>query len=233
MTVDGKEYIEKGDSASWSGLYDYLTGGQGIPMDFFEVGFGAYVRHPVPHPIENKYGSYYKNPWNGNFTRDQMTGPMASRIGRKDYKGLLRMGFHWALRGFLFAYNNKQNGVDPYNSPWRFPDITGPDMWATYLRGFGKFSYLFRNILLILDFHILLATFVTRFVTKEDEHVMNYLTRLMISCEYQPTIISFLSKKMIDTAQIDKALLKYWGGWRGNGYMAFLFILKMEKVGIR
>lgn len=233
INVNGVNYIEGGDSASWNGLYMYLKGENKVPMSFFEVGCGAYVRHPHQHPIANKYGAYYRNPWNGNFTRDQKTGIMVGLIRTKDYKGLLRMGAHWALRGFLFAYNNKENGKDPYNSPWRVPDLTLFDMWATFLRGFGKFSFLFRNLLLILDLQILLTTFYITYIKKEDEHVLNYLARLMVSKEFQPTLISLMAVKMVDTKQMDKALLKYWTGWRDNGYMAFLFVYKMEQLGIR
>ena len=223
--------IDGGDSASWNGIYNYLTDGKGVDMTYFEVGFGAYVRHPDPDPVTDTFEAYYKSPWDGNFTRDQMTGTVAGLGAQKNYGALIRLGLHWSLRGFLLAYNNRENGVDPAKGPWRFPDLTLLDMWALYIRMF-PIAFLFRGVLNILDVMVLINTFIVTHITKEDEHVLNFLIKVITSVDRTKTLTSYLTSKIIDREQMDKALTKYWCNWRRNCGFVNLYRAKMKKVGI-
>lgn len=221
--------IEGGDSASWTGLYVYITNDNTINYDQLEVGFGAYVRHPVHHPILNRFGSYYSNPYDGVISRDQLTGIILARIAQKNRLALLRIIAHHGLRLFLFSYNTRKNGVEPSTAPWKVPDFTGPDIWSLYLRGFGILSWIFFPLLCILDLHTLLNALYITYIKKEDEHLLNFTAKLLCSLEHVPTPISLLTAKVVSIEQIELAMVKYWCGWRDNCKMANLFMAKVEK----
>lgn len=213
--------IEGGDSASWTGHLVFFTD-EDFDFDFFEVAWGGYVRHPIYHPVLNRGGSYYKDAWNANMSRDQLTGVIGARIRKKDYGALLRIIGHSALRGFIFAYNTVQNGLIPEEAPWKVPDLMLFDMWATILRGFGKASYLLHNLFVLLDLQMLLATiFFTNRSEKDDQ--INYAMKLLISREFVPTPTSWISQKILNRDRIISNINRYWGPWRRNEGMRIFY----------
>src|SRR5690606_39974850 len=103
-------WVEGGDSACWMGAYIYLTGDKFPYVKTFEKGFGGYVRHTDPKNTYNGFGAYYKNPWNGCMSRDQLTGVLGALIRQKEHAAMLRLFLQHSLRLFLFDYKTIQNG---------------------------------------------------------------------------------------------------------------------------
>lgn len=217
--------IEGGDSANWQGHYIYLSGKEFDYSNIFEADWGGYVRHPVPDMTNNGFGAFYNNPWDGCISRDQLTGIVAGLISQKDYKAMLRLFLHHALRGFLFSYNTIHNGDDPKTSGWKFPDITGPDILAHILRGFGFFSWIFWPLLNLLDLQMLLATLWNNKHHKTDP--ISYAIKLIVSKEHCPSLISLLSWKLCDKNKLINEIKIYWSGWRSQGFMVELYSAKL------
>lgn len=209
--------VEGGDSASWNGHYNYFSsdGGELDYVNTFEVGFGSYVRHPYKHEVFNRFGSYYKSPWDGVMSRDQLTGVLLGIIAAKNYVAGLRYVVHSMLRLFIFGYNTRKNGVDPNNAPYKVPDILGPDMWALMLRSLGPIvAYIFLPILLLGDLHLLINTLLVNNSDKDDK--INYLGRLHVANNVAPTFIARQCVKLVNKQKLDKSLEEYWVGWRDN-----------------
>jgi len=108
-------WVEGGDSACWNGHYSYFSGDtKTLPyVKTFEVKPGAYVRHPKADVTYNGFGAYYRNPWMGCISRDQMTGVLLGIIAEKNRMAMLRLFLHWSLKGFLLTYKVLDNGKDP------------------------------------------------------------------------------------------------------------------------
>lgn len=213
IQADGS--VEGGDSACWMGHWIYLTDEDFPYVETFEKGFGGYVRHPDPAQTNNGFGAHYKNPWNGCISRDQLTGIIGALIKRKEKRALLRLIIHHAAWGFLWSYNNIKNGRDPATAKWKWPDFTLMNIWASYLRGFGKLSWLAWPLLCLLDIHILGDAIYTRFWSKSDDQI-NHALKLFISRDYVPTPTSWLAAKLTDKNGLKQKLRRYWGGWRDS-----------------
>lgn len=231
--------VEGGDAVTFNGHWLYLNNGVDPDgstvknvedfVNFFEVSFGGYVRHPKKEMTFNGFGAHYKNPWNGCISRDQLTGILCALVAGRHWKAMLRVMGHSALSGFLLTYNNIINGRDPekmeynlkkyfYNprneNVYKFPDPMGPDMWATMLRGFGKFSWIFWPVLNILDIHTLLNTIHHRYDDNDD--VISFAGKYMVSRSHVPTITSWLTSKILNRKKLLADLKEYWCGWRDN-----------------
>ena len=213
-----------GDSASWHGVYTYL-GLTNMPFsDLFEKGFGGYARHP-----SEGYSSYYKHPWDGRITRDQLTGIIAALTAQRDVKALFRVFLHHACWLLLFTYSTRENG---YLSKWKWPDLTAFDIWAMYIRGFlGKWSWFAYPLLIVLDIHNFFNALFQKY-TKSD-HSLNYIVKLLISLEYAPTPISLLTSKINSRESLRISQLSYWCGWRGNCFMVDEMDKKMKSLGVK
>lgn len=230
FTYKGSTYIEGGDSASWTGLYTYLTGDRDTGFPTLEVAPGAYARHPVPHPISNRFGYYYAGTWDGVISRDQLTGIILGHMKLENRAKTWDMIKHHARRGFLFSYNSRKNGLLPEEAPWKLPDFTGPDIWALYLRSFGAWSWIAFPVLCVLDLQMLINAVNIRYVKKEKEHVLNFLGKFFASREYVPTPVSWVTKLLVSKTQMHSALKLYWDGWRQNPGMSKLFSKKVDEL---
>src|SRR5690606_26913360 len=109
--------VEGGDTINWMGhrLYhesDFFGWTPEKLILFFEVGFGGYVRHFDPNQTYHGFGAYYKNPYNGVMSRDQLTGLVGMMVKRKQYYPLLRLTLNHLARLGLFAYNTRKNGKE-------------------------------------------------------------------------------------------------------------------------
>ena len=79
--------VEGGDALNWMGHWSYHEDIPNWPseriVDFFEVARGGgYVRHFDPAQTYYGFGSYYKNPYNGCISRDQMPGLIGMLVKR-------------------------------------------------------------------------------------------------------------------------------------------------------
>lgn len=219
-------WVEGGDSACWMGHWLYLNGGKCPDTDWdtakyiknFEVSFGAYVRHPYYHPIHNRFGSYYRNPWDGIISRDQYHGVLAALIVGKHYKALFRAFLHHGAWLWLFTYNTRINGQNPWNgeAKWKWPDLTLFDIWALYIRGSGWLGYLLYPLLCIFDIHLLLSTLVVNAEPVKKDDVINHTLKLIISKDRLPTPISWLALKLLNKEKLIEKLKVYWCNWRDN-----------------
>lgn len=216
------------DSTCWTGNYIYLTDYDFNYVEFFEHSWGGYVRHPDPELSHLAHAAYYKNPWDANISRDQLTGIVAALIKKRERMALLRVILHSAAWGFMFSYNNRNNFEDPKLSKWKWPDPTLFNMWAIYLRGFGIMSWLLFPIIMLFDLHLLIDTFATN---KDDsDDILSYIQRLFISRDYVPTPISWLAVKFLDENKTRAKLESYWCGDRDNCGIGKLMITKMEML---
>lgn len=211
--------VEGGDSLNWMGHWSYL---QDIPnwpaeriVKEFEVGFGGYVRHFDPGQTYYGFGAYYKNPYNGVISRDQMTGLIGMLVKRGQKMALARVMLHNLSRLFLFTYNTRTNGSSTAN--WKLPDFTGPDILAMQLRGFGKASWLAWPLLVFLDIQNLIGVTMDRF--QDDDDVLSMVMKYQVSREFVPTPTSWLTSKIINKKQVTEKLKQYWTGWRSQPEM--------------
>lgn len=221
--------IEGGDTACWMGHYVYLTR---YPINYvgtFEKGFGGYVRHPHPEQTNNGFGAYYKNSYNGCMSRDQLTGVLLAVIRQSEYMAMLRIILNHSCRLMLFSYNTITNGTDPNTAKWKLPDLTLFDIWAMMLRGFGKFSWVFWPLLCILDLQMLFAAIYDRYFDNKEPDCINFVGKLLVSREFVPTPISWLTTKFVNKANLLERLTAYWSGWRDNAHFVDLFKSKLDK----
>jgi hypothetical protein len=180
----------------------------------------------------------------GCISRDQMTGVLLGIIAEGDWKAMLRLMAHWSLRGFLFAYNVVINGMEtketkfnlikffynkePRTNHYKTPDFTLFNMWATALRGFGVFSWIFWPLLVIMDLHILIDTFFTN--AQDDDDQINYLGRLHVARKIVPTPTSWLAAKLLKKDHLKALIEKYWAGWRDNPGMSDLHAATIDEL---
>lgn len=226
----GSNGCEMGDGTSWNGHYNYYSPKKdGVPFrKTFEVSFGGYARYPIPDPKFNAYGSYYKNPWNGNISRDQIMGIILGLIADKDYYGTFRFICHTALSGFILAYNNKQNGVDPNHAPWKFPDPLGPSTWASIIRMVPVVRYLLFPLLCLLDLQIVYDTYKEN--RSEDDEVINYLGRVSLANDIVRTPTAYWAAKALNKETFLQKLYTYWVPWRSQPGMYEIHKVAVEKL---
>jgi hypothetical protein len=145
---------------------------------------------------------------------------------------MLRLMLHHACRGFLFSYNTIKNGASrkEQEETWKLPDITGPDILATELRGFGLISWLFWPLLCVLDLHLLLGAVYDYYLDNEEPDVINFLGKLFVAREHVPTPTSWLAARFVCPENMWDRLKEYWCGWRRNDVMAVLFFSKLMKI---
>lgn len=227
-------WIEGGDSAKWQGDWCYLTNNRFWSdcnnehrsyVDFFEKQPGRYVRHPDPDQTFNGFGADIRA-----ISRDQMTGIIAGIINEGNHRAMGRLMWQHAKRGFLFSWNTIHNGVDPEKAKWKLPDLTGPEILAAELRGFGKWSWVFWPILCVLDLHMLANTlFINRVPVEKDNECISYLIKLFISNDHVPTPVSRLSLMLVDKSLMWQKLKSYWCGWRKQDDMAQLYFFWFYK----
>lgn len=210
--------VEGGDAVNWTGHLIYFSDVQPTwnrdydQLRFFNCSFGAFVRHPDAANTYNGFGAYYRNPWDGVISRDQLTGIIGGVIRSKDAGLLLKMILHHMCWLMLFAYNTRINGQNPEKSRWKWPDLTLFDIWSMYLRGFGVISLLFYPILMILDLHLLINTILVN--KSEEDDKISYAMKLCVSVEFTPTIVSLIAREIVDGDKLLGSIKRYWSGWR-------------------
>src|SRR5690606_36918964 len=118
------------------------------------INQGNYCRHPDPSKWYSK---------SDVMSRDQAT-PNVIAMGLTNNRKLLLDFFKGHLkRGLLFMTNTRHN--EPSNTKAKLPDVTGPEFWGYYIRGF-KLWFLW-PILLIFDLETLITS-LTKLFKKND-----------------------------------------------------------------
>lgn len=229
--IQDSGWIEGGDSLCWTGLYCYLTKHQIQMAGIFEVHWGAYVRHPDPKASKHGWASFYKSPWTGVISRDQLTGLIAGLIANKDTKAIIRLLMHQSLSLFLFTNNRLINGRDPNQGKFKaIGDFTGPDIWALYIRALPRgVGAILWPLLIILDIHSLLNTFVINATPKNDDNI-NSLMKLFIAQDRLPTPTAFLARRLVNKELMIDKMKRYWTFWRKQPGMFDLYKERIERL---
>lgn len=227
--------LEGGDSVNWTGHAIYLNDGFKSGVHHFRYCFsslGSYVRYPFVYHEQYRWTSFYKNPWHGNISRDQLTGILASTFVYPSLLHTLGIILHHGAWLWLFSYNTIHNSDSTYK--WKWPDFTGPSIWALEVRSLanclGPLGWVFWPVLSILDLHMLLATlwFNKR---QESNDVISFTIKAMIGREKYPTIFSYFAWRLLDKKKVLRLLHDYWCGWRENCGMYDLYEKKIEELG--
>lgn len=207
---------DAGDSLNRTAVIRALTylGSMPWPIDFntFEVlgdGKGKYRRH------------WDSNKWYSDFdrtSRDQLT-PLLIWYGATSYTHLLREMFKDHLkRALLFAYNTRRNYVYPteaetiaknppdsgvvWNYGWKVPDLTGPEIWALYIRGFQlKLLY---PLLYLFDLQTLAGSLALRLKPYDD--VINHALILEYGRVRMDTLWMKIARKVTSAAFLQARL---------------------------
>jgi hypothetical protein len=223
--------IECGDSVCWTGHEYYLSGKNPIRKhsfsDFFGAGKFAYVRHPNDFATDNSFGCYYKNPWDGVISRDQLTGLLAGLIAEKNVWRSFLLIIHHAAWLFLFSYNTRPNGKNPKESKWKWPDPTGPAMWAMEIRALRWWGAPLYPLLCVFDLYNFFAVFY--YNKTEDKDPINFCIQIIIGREFFPTPFSFLTFKLLFKEKMILELSNYWCGWRDNCEIVDLYAERILK----
>lgn len=215
---------------------------------------GAYLgkETPVRHPDKSKW---YGLDW--RFSRDQLVAYLCGLIGikRAGFTGLelatLRLFKMHRRQWFLLAWNVYRNHVYPtleehlakstpdvaWDPKPKFPDVTGPEVWALWLRLYleGRPFFLLRPLiwlaLNVLDLETLIGSVHWRF--RKDRVTRNHLLTTIVSRAVAPTVTSWLNFKIsptaelierwsahceatgeLNTAPLFRSVVETMGGWR-------------------
>lgn len=131
------------------------------------------------------------------FSRDQLIPLLIFLCYNPAYKPYLnKLAKAHAKRGFLFAWNSRKNGT--IAAPWKLPDITGPNIWATWLRAYWPPMLwpVIWPILCILDFYMLLNVvfaLVQAQIGKIEHDTQNMTLMAHFSANRLPTPLSWLT----------------------------------------
>lgn len=147
---------------------------------------------PTRHPDVTKwYGQ------SDRFSRDQL---IAVLCGLTLAKLFMFGGFSVAAlyrahkrRCFLTAWNTRKNGA--MDAPKKFPDITGPEIWALWLR-LLKPAWA-RLVLPILDLETLASAIHWR-LGRKDRVTRNHMLVLLTARKHLPTFVTRLADYITD-----------------------------------
>lgn len=177
----------------------YLAG----PMPTFKdqiklhkVHQGNYVRHPNKEWDASDFD---------RFSRDQMK-PLIVALGYWDRAELKDLAIGHLKRGFLFMTNTRQNGANKhshgtngYDYSWRMPDITGPDVWALFIRAFR--AWWLYPLLLVFDLYLVFTAIKWRWSPKHNI-AMNSCLCIMYAKAALPTPWSWLATKIVSVPRL-------------------------------
>lgn len=123
------------------------------------------VNAPVRHPDTTKwYGQ------EDRFSRDQLIPIICAGVHSGAWP--VNTIYRWhRRRWFLTAWNTRGNGA--LDMPKKFPDITGPEVWALWIR--FKRPWWARLILCFLDLETMIGSIVWRFQPKSNRLTRNHM----------------------------------------------------------
>lgn len=145
--------------------------------------FGIPIRHP-----DTRY--WYSD--TNRFSRDQLKASICGYIYRPSVMGDVLFRAHMKHQ-FLYAWNRRANGS--FMAPKQRPDITGPSVWALWLR--YKRPWWRHAVLWLLDLELLGSAVHWRFWRK-DRVSRNHMLASVTCYEHSPTLTSWLAFKLND-----------------------------------
>lgn len=183
----------------------------------------ASTKKYVRHPDQTKW---YSNP--ENLSRDQMTPLLAAMIADPNHR-THRNNLFWQhlKRGFLFAFNTRQNyqyptqaeqlekdPSRPWDYSWKMPDPTFMEIWAMWIRAFRAWPLY--PLLLIFDLQTLGAclfrygqTIAT--AAGPDRDNRNTILPTHISKTFMPTPWGFLAWWILKKTPLELELREFFG----------------------
>ncbi len=195
MAIDKSTYLDENGypgTRQWDGSWD---GGDTAAIMGTVDSFDNRVLHvPAPFGID---GIPLRHPdtsrWYGQqdrFSRDQLVGMLCSclNVAHREYSFLKAH----KKKFFLTAWNTRGNGE--MDMPKKFPDTTGPEVWALWLRILRPWWA--KLVLPILDLETLINTFLWRYIRKDNVARNQMLVCLMIQ-KHSPTWVGWLAYKLL------------------------------------
>lgn len=215
--------LEGGDSVNWMGHALFVGALRGWSIErycsTFEVRPGVWVRHPIPSRSMWGWASYEDGVWNGCVSRDQMTGILCCLL-KFDHRDALKSLFvEHCKRFLLFATNTIKNGQDPKTITRKCPDLTGPDVWALYVRGLMRPSLIKELLLCVLDLHLLAAAIMFRRSPRTD--VLSFVIKLAAADLVDSSPVSRYALSITSRESVIDSLREYWCGWRDQPEMFY------------
>lgn len=186
-----------GDTAAIIGTVQALAPNISGVLFPFDFPWNEAANAPLRHPDTYKW---YGQP--DRFSRDQLIPAMCAQLTTA-YRALSvsKLYSSHKTKLFLTAWNTKGNGA--MEMPEKFPDITGPEIWALWLRVLKPWWA--RLILPFLDIETLINSLLWRFSRKDNVCRNHMLVCLMIQ-KYSPTITGWLAYKILNWSD----LLQRW-----------------------
>lgn len=203
MAIDKSQYLDEngypgtrqsdgswdgGDTAAILGTVKALTpmaADVAFPMD---LPMWSSPKVPTRHP---DYTRWYGQP--DRFSRDQLIPWLCTYLIEEP-----RVSEYWvqrshAERRYLLAWNTRGNGA--MEMPEKFPDITGPEVWALWLRiskPWWRHAFLW-----LFDLETLVNTLLWRWYRK-DNVCRNQMLVCLMTQDHSPTITSWLSYHLLN-----------------------------------
>lgn len=138
---------------------------------------------PLRHPDQEKwYGQ------KDRFSRDQLIPIICAGIFTDFLLATKTVYEHHRERKFLTAWNTKGNGS--IDMPEKFPDITGPEIWALWIR--YRKTWWARIALCFLDIETLIGSALWKF-RKANRVTRNHMLVCITTRIHMPTITSRLA----------------------------------------
>lgn len=237
--LDGTNDVDGGDTSFLMGSYYlalnmmskarplYLFSSMTHQEDNFKRlrhSFTVYRRHPDP---AKWYSDRYR------FSRDQQKTVIAAEsYNPASWRRVLPFMLRHAMRLFLFDAKLKDNG----NDNWKFPTLTGPTIWASYVRYlinmWGSVFYLLYPLLIIFDIELLVNLWIKSTIDKDDNDVLNHIAYSVWFHQVAPTPWTYLNLKLMDTANFLDRLNKYFDDGRNPYFVAEMWetILLKDKT---
>lgn len=185
---------------------------------------GNYRRHPT-----DGWASFCGGTYDGNMSRDQSFPLIIAMAFMGMYKRLGMYFIRHLMRGLLFTNNTRKNGKEPSETPWKLPDLTGPEFFSVYLRAIPILGYLLYPILCILDLELLVSAFVWSKFRKDDDDIVNFCDSLIFANMRVKTPISYLATKLVSKQLIIDKLKSHWCHWRESCFFVNLYEPLIER----
>lgn len=205
--LDKKFMPDGGDTCHREGMYWTLLAMRGKPYVERTQTFGIVMKQLHPHPgvlLRHSNPDYDSSDWD-RMSRDQVQA-MIIAMGYWDTRELKRFCKGHLKRGFIFCNNTRQNGAtkrnhgsNGYSYAWKFPDITGPEIWGNIIRGF-KAWWLY-PLLLFFDLEVLGGAIKWRWFAKHNI-ALNHTFSQMQAIDRMPTLWSWLASKIMPVPRL-------------------------------
>lgn len=131
------------------------------------------------------------------FSRDQLIPLLCSYIVDYRWREVMHILELHKKNWFLTAWNKKGNGH--MDLPDKFPDITGPEVWALWIRMRVVTPRWFWDLLLpVFDLETLIGSIVWRFKSSKDRVTRNHMLVCLTGMRYRPTWVMRLAFRIND-----------------------------------